>query len=72
MHTVKVIKVSRWDQVLQEEDYKNILKLLSAGTLLKEVCCIFPSPPPDTLDEITLGNIVSKDLKGERTILLRQ
>ncbi|KAJ8019338.1 NACHT, LRR and PYD domains-containing protein 6 [Holothuria leucospilota] len=65
LHTVKVIKVSRWDQVLQEEDYKNILKLLSAGTLLKEVCCIFPSPPPDTLDEITLGNIVSKDLKVE-------
>ncbi|KAJ8019369.1 Protein NLRC5 [Holothuria leucospilota] len=65
LHTVKVIKVSRWDQVLQEEDCKNILKLLSAGTLLKEVCCIFPSPPPDTLDEITLGNIVSKDLKVE-------
>ncbi|KAJ8019334.1 Protein NLRC5 [Holothuria leucospilota] len=65
LHTVKVIEVSRWDQVLQEEDYKNILTLLSAGTLLKEVCCIFPNQPPDSLDEITLGNIASKDLKVE-------
>lgn len=37
LDTVKVIKVSRWDQVLQTDDHKNILKLLSTVGLLKEI-----------------------------------
>lgn len=37
LHTAKLIEVSRWDQVLQEDDYRNILKFLSDGKLLKEV-----------------------------------
>ncbi|KAJ8034150.1 Protein NLRC5 [Holothuria leucospilota] len=63
LHTVKLIKVSRWDQVLQKDDYRNILKFLSDGKLLKEVCCIFPSQPPHPLDEITLRKFVSNDIK---------
>ncbi|KAJ8019011.1 NACHT, LRR and PYD domains-containing protein 3 [Holothuria leucospilota] len=65
LDTLEVIEVSQWDQVLHQDDFENILKLLSKGKSIKTILCVFPCHPPKIVDEVIIENVISKNIEGK-------
>lgn len=87
LQSLQVLKINRWDQVLKEEDYSNVLKFIANCASVQEACFHFPQEPPlldrETKEKLKphvqkvtwkIGSMLSKTLDittGEWMINLR-